>query len=313
MTHNSYNIKKITSQIKNKAAELGFTACGISKIRSLEKEKSFFKNWLNKGHCGQMDYLKNNIDKRFNPGINIPNSNSIISVILNYNPVDIHLKSGLKIAKYAYSTDYHFLVKNKLRILISFLKELCAGCQAVPFVDSAPVAEKTWAQNAGLGWIGKNSLLINRNHGSFFYIGEIITNLEFEYDVKGNDNCGSCNKCIESCPTQAINNNKSINAGKCISYLTIESNNEINKIKPELLNNYIFGCDICQDVCPYNSKLGALDDMISDNFRKITGMTLDEMKGINNSLFKKIFSDSAVKRTGLKQLKRNIDYISGKQ
>ena len=298
---------KITEIIKKKAADLGFSSCGISQARFLKEEEKKFEDWLNHGYHGSMDYLNKNFDKRLDPRKLVDGSKSVISLTYNYYPPKkLVRKNNFIISKYAYGKDYHKILKKKLRKLFFFMKENIGNIEGRVFVDSAPVHERAWAKLSGLGWIGKNSLLINKKMGSYFFIAEIISDLDLEYDSPISDMCGKCTRCIDACPTDAITKAQVIDAQKCISYLTIENKKKIPKELQKNMNGYIFGCDICQEVCPWNrfskphNEESFLPNKEIKKYRKKDWIELTE------ETFNVIFKGSAIKRTKYKGLKRNI-------
>ena len=301
------SITKTTEIIKRKAGDLGFSSCGISKTRFLKEEEKKFEDWLNNGYQGSMNYLNKNFDKRLDPRKLVHGSKSIISLTYNYYPPKkLVKKNNFIISKYAYGKDYHRILKKKLRKLFFFIKENIGNVEGRVFVDSAPVHERAWAKLSGLGWIGKNSLLINKNMGSYFFIAEIISDLDLEYDSPVSDMCGKCTRCIDACPTDAITKAQVIDAQKCISYLTIENKKEIPKELQKNMNGYIFGCDICQEVCPWNkfstphNEESFLPNKEIKKYRKKDWIELTE------ETFNVIFKGSAVKRAKYSGLKRNI-------
>ena len=301
------SITKTTEIIKRKAGDLGFSSCGISKIRFLKEEEKNSEDWLNNGYQGSMNYLTKNFDKRLDPRKLVHGSKSIISLTYNYYPPKkLVKKNNFIISKYAYGKDYHRILKKKLRKLFFFIKENVGNVEGRVFVDSAPVHERAWAKLSGLGWIGKNSLLINKNMGSYFFIAEIISDLDLEYDSPVSDMCGKCTRCIDACPTDAITKAQVIDAQKCISYLTIENKKKIPKELQKNMNGYIFGCDICQEVCPWNkfstphNEESFLPNKEIKKYRKKDWIELTE------ETFNVIFKGSAIKRTKYKGLKRNI-------
>ena len=298
---------KITEIIKKKAVDLGFSSCGISQARFLKEEEKKFEDWLNHGYHGSMDYLNKNFDKRLDPRKLVHGSKSVISLTYNYYPPKkLVRKNNFIISKYAYGKDYHKILKKKLRKLFFFMKENIGNIEGRVFVDSAPVHERAWAKLSGLGWIGKNSLLINKKMGSYFFIAEIISDLDLEYDSPVSDMCGKCTRCIDACPTDAITKAQVIDAQKCISYLTIENKKKIPKELQKNMNGYIFGCDICQEVCPWNrfskphNEESFLPNKEIKKYRKKDWIELTE------ETFNIIFKGSAIKRTKYKGLKRNI-------
>ncbi len=302
-------MENISDLIKQKASNLNFDFCGIAPVAELFEEYNYLISWLNKGFHGEMKYMENYTDIRKNPGLLIPNAKSIIIVLINYFPKNkINASENFNISKYAYGEDYHIVIKSKLQLIVELINELIPHSKSKIFCDTAPIFEKLWAIRSGLGWIGKNTCLIVPKAGSFFFIGGIITDATLEYDKPMTKNfCGNCTKCIDSCPNKAIIAPYRIDARKCISYLTIEYKNISEKISSELLNNSIFGCDICQDVCPINKKYAK--PAKNDNFgfnTIIFEKSKEDWKNLTNSEFKKIFRDTPFKRAGFKRLKRNI-------
>ena len=304
-------IQKNTEFIKTEAKKLGFSGCGISKARFLSEEAKNFEKWLSNGYQGSMSYLEKNIDKRLNPTILVPGSKSVISLAFNYFPPKKLIdNNNFIISKYAYGKDYHKVLKKKLKKLFFLMREKIGNIEGRVFVDSAPIHERAWAKLSGLGWIGKNSLLINKNQGSFFFLAEIICDLELEYDEPVLNRCGNCSRCIDACPTDAITKAQVINAKKCISYLTIENKENIPEELNDSMNNSIFGCDICQDVCPWNKNSKPHEEiefLPKKNLRKLRKKDWVEL---TEETFDRIFEGSAIKRTKYKGLKRNIRAVS---
>ncbi len=306
------NPADILSRIKSKAIELGFLECAVLPVNILIEEEPRYKKWLEKGMQGEMDYMSRNIDKRLNPSLLLENAKSIVVVIQNYYPAQNQKDQDAPVlSKYAYGTDYHFVLKTKLRRLLEFIREINGPCNARPFTDSAPVLERTWARLGGLGWIGKNSNLISTRHGSFFFIGELILDVELPYDIPKlvSDHCGKCTRCIDACPTKAIVADRVIDARKCISYQTIELKGELDKTLKGKFQNRVFGCDICQDVCPWNLKSFPHDEPEFDPHPDLLQLTRNEWYTIDRPRFNELFKNSAVKRTGYKGLKRNLKFI----
>ncbi|MEL0009543.1 MAG: tRNA epoxyqueuosine(34) reductase QueG [Flammeovirgaceae bacterium] len=301
-------MKKRNSQlVKRLAKQIGFSSCGISKARFLKEEEKNFENWLKKGHQGTMSYLERNFDKRLNPQKLVPGAKSVISLTYNYFPPStISKQNSFIISKYAYGKDYHFVIKEKLKALFNLLKKEIGDIEGRVFVDSAPIHERAWAKISGLGWIGKNSLLINKKMGSYFFLAEIVSNLDLEYDSSVSDHCGTCTKCIDACPTDAITQSQVVDANKCISYLTIENKNKIPKELSRSFNNYIFGCDICQDVCPWNKFAKPHNEKEFLPKEELSEFSKKDWLELTNETFNKIFKNSAVKRTKFEGLKRNI-------
>jgi epoxyqueuosine reductase len=300
--------------IKNKARELGFLDCGISAARFIHEEKDRLQNWLQLDMHGDMDYMSNNLDKRLDPRLLVENAKSVISVLLNYFPAENQTDPEAPVlSKYAFGTDYHYVMKGKLEELFRFIQSEIAICQGRCFVDSAPVLDRAWAARSGLGWIGKNTNLISVEHGSFFFIGELIVDLELPSDQKTvRDHCGTCTRCIDACPTQALVAPYVLDARRCISYQTIENRGEID---PELKNkfeNRVFGCDICQDVCPWNLKSVAHQEPAFTPDLKLMNLTRSEWNEMDKPLFNELFRNSAVKRTRFEGMKRNLRFLGDK-
>ncbi|MDX1351188.1 MAG: tRNA epoxyqueuosine(34) reductase QueG [Putridiphycobacter sp.] len=304
------NKADLSKSIKAQARQLGFTSCGISKAEFLEKEAPILENWLNHNYNGKMAYMANHFDKRLDPRLLVEGAKSVISVVLNYYPEkDLFGDSDLKISKYAYGHDYHSVIKQKLSDLLEFILEhIDYDLNARVFTDSAPVLDKAWAERSGLGWQGKNGMLISKQNGSFFFVGEIIIDLELSYDQPMVTNhCGTCTKCIEACPTDAILSSNVIDGSKCISYLTIELKDTIipNEFKDKMAG-WFFGCDICQDVCPWNRFSTPTEELA---FQPHPGLSNTDWTELTEDIFNEIFRHSAVKRAKFKGLKRNIDFV----
>ena len=309
------NDKATNSQlIKSRARSLGFLDCGISKAEVLEEEKEHLKQWLAEGRHGEMQYMENYFDKRTDPTRLVDDAKSVISVILNYYPEKEQRGDTYQVSKYAYGKDYHFVMKRMLKDLLSYIREEIADVNGRPFVDSAPVMDKAWAQKAGLGWIAKNTMLLSREHGSFIFIGELIIDLELEYDRPVKDYCGTCRKCIDACPTGALTGPYRIDASKCISYLTIENKNE--HIPEEFEGQYkdwVFGCDICQDVCPWNLKSYPPPPDEFQPHTDILSLSKPEWENLSREHFREMFKNSAVKRAKYEGLKRNIRFLGDQE
>lgn len=305
------NKSQCTNLIKQKAGLLGFEYCGISKAEFLEEHANRLEMWLNSGHHGKMNYMENYFEKRLDPTKLVPGSKSVISLIYNYYPVKKLQNKKFKIARYAYGDDYHLVIKEKLRKLLEYIRAQVGEVNGRVFVDSAPVMERQWAQKSGIGWIGKNSLLLNKNMGSYFFLAELIIDLDLEYDEPVNDYCGTCTKCIDTCPTDAISPTGEVNASKCISYLTIELQDEIpNEFKLKM-NDWIFGCDICQEVCPWNrfSKPNEEPAFAPNEIQRIGEKEWIE---ITKEVFDEIFKYSPLKRKGYDGIKNTISFIKNK-
>lgn len=296
--------------IKQKAEKFGFQSCGISKAEFLEEEAPRLETWLNKGYHGEMKYMENHFDKRLNPTLLVDGAKSVISLSYNYFPkVKIDEINNFKISKYAYGEDYHEVIKDILKEMVTELQEEIGEFGFRVFVDSAPVLEKAWARKSGLGWVGKNANLITKKHGSFYFLAEIICDLELEYDLAVTDHCGSCRACIDACPTQAIVSDRIVDGSKCISYATIELKNEIPDYFNGKMDDWMFGCDVCQDVCPWNRfSAPTLQEKFAPNFQKLN-FRKNEWKELTQELFSEIFKKSAVKRTKFSGLMRNINLL----
>ena len=299
-----------TKFIKSEAKRLGFLSCGISKAEFLEKEAPRLESWLKAGMHGEMSYMENHFDKRLDPTILVPGAKSVVSLLLNYyTEKEQSDPEAPKISKYAYGTDYHFVIKDKLKSLLESIKEKIGEVDGRVFVDSAPVMDKAWAAKSGIGWIGKNSNLLSKKVGSYFFIAELIIDLELEYDHPTLDHCGSCTACIDACPTQAIVNPYVVDGSKCISYFTIELKDNIpNEFKGNF-ENWMFGCDICQEVCPWNRFSIEHSEQAFKPKKELLEMTRKDWQELTEETFKKVFRKSAVKRTKYSGLKRNIEFL----
>lgn len=284
-------------------------SCGISKAGFLEAEAPRLENWLNKQMNGQMSYMENHFDKRLNPTLLVDDAKSVISLLLNYYPSEIQNTNSYKISKYAYGQDYHFVIKEKLTALLHFIQTEIGEVSGRAFVDSAPVLDKAWAAKSGLGWIGKNSNLLTKQVGSFYFIAELIIDLDLEYDNPTTDHCGSCTACIDACPTDAIVAPYIVDGSKCISYFTIELKENIPTEMKGKFNDWAFGCDVCQDVCPWNKFSKPHNEPLFNPNPEVLSFTKKDWEEITEEIFKKTFKDSAVKRTKIGGLKRNINFL----
>lgn len=334
------NQQKYSTTIKQWAAELGFSHCGIAKAEFLEEEAPLLEAWLQKGYQGKMHYMENHFDMRLDPRILVPGAKSVISLTYNYytdlkqnsNSENIPLSNlpssegikgwdspppggGLrgrtpKLSKYAYGEDYHHVVKDKLKILLQKMQEAIGDIHGRCFVDSAPVLERAWAKKAGIGWTGKHTLLINKTQGSFFFLAELIVDVELAYDAPfTTDHCGTCTACMDACPTDAIVANKVVDGSKCISYFTIELKDAIPTEYKNKLDDWMFGCDICQDVCPWNRFSKQHNEPKFTPHPKLLAMKRREWQEITEELFNELFKKSAVKRTKYEGLKRNLRFL----
>ena len=295
--------------IKTEAKRLGFLSCGFSKAEFLEEEAPRLEQWLNKNMHGEMQYMENHFDKRLDPRLLVDGAKSVISLLLNYYPHETQSENSYKVSKYAYGQDYHHVIKSKLRQLQEFISEEIGEVNGRAFVDSAPVLDKAWAAKSGLGWMGKHSNLLTQQIGSFYFIAELIVDLELEYDSPVTDHCGSCTACIDACPTEAIVEPYVVDGSKCISYFTIELKNEIPTSVKDKFDDWIFGCDVCQDVCPWNRFSKAHREPLFNPHPELLAMTKKDWEEITEDVFKKIFKKSAVKRTKYSGLERNIKFL----
>ncbi len=300
---------RYTQLLKNKTRELGFEYCGISKAEFLEEEAPRLEQWLHEGRHGSMGWMENHFDKRLDPRLLVDGAKSVVSLLLNYYPEKELENSEYKISKYAYGKDYHTVIKDKLKELIFFLQQEIGGINGRAFVDSAPVMDKVWAKKGGLGWVGKNTNLINRDTGSFFFIAELILDVELEYDGPIKDYCGTCTRCLDACPTDALQTPYVIDASKCISYLTIELKENIPEEFKGKMDNWVFGCDICQDVCPWNSFSKKHQHQEFTPKGELVTMSNKDWEEMTEEAFGPLFKDSAIKRTKFKGISRNITFL----
>jgi len=298
-----------SSIIKQEAKRLGFDFCGISKAGFLEEEAPKLESWLKNNRHGKMEYMENHFDKRLNPTLLVDDAKSVVSLLYNYYPEQTQNTVAPKISKYAYGKDYHDVIKEKLKEFLNTLKEKIGDVTGRAFVDSAPVLDKAWAKKSGLGWIGKNANLINKQQGSFFFIAELIIDIELDYDGPIQDYCGTCTKCIDACPTNAIVEPFIVDGSKCISYLTIELKDAIPNEFKNKMDNWAFGCDVCQDVCPWNRFSVPHTETDFNNQTGLLNLNNEEWHELTEETFNVIFKHSAVKRTKYKGLKRNLEFI----
>ena len=303
--------EKYSQMIKQEAMRLGFMSCGIAKAEFLEEEAPRLENWLKANHHGEMTYMANHFDKRLDPRILVEGAKSVVSLTLNYYTEEKQTDpTAPKISKYAYGTDYHSVIKDKLQELMAFIRDHIGEVGGRCFVDSAPVMDKAWAQKAGLGWRGKNSNLISKKAGSFFFLAELIIDLDLAYDNPfPTDHCGSCTRCIDVCPTDAIIAPYTVDGSRCISYLTIELKNEIPTEFKGKMDNWMFGCDVCQDVCPWNRFSTKHQEESFLPKEEPLGLSKNELVDMTDEVFKRVFKNSPVKRTKYSGLKRNIDFL----
>ena len=301
---------KNTELIKEKAKQLGFSFCGISKAEFLLSEAPKLEKWLKENKNGKMAYMENHFDKRLDPTLLVEDSKSVVSLMYNYFTPKNQLDSlAPKISKYAFGEDYHDVIKEKLKELLLYIQSEIGEVSGRCFVDSAPILERAWAAKSGLGWIGKNGNLINKGNGSFFFLAELIIDLELNYDGVVSDHCGTCTACIDACPTQAIVAPTIIDGSKCISYFTIELKEAIPTEMKGKFDNWAFGCDVCQDVCPWNKFSKQHQEPKFEPKEQLLNMNKQDWQEITEQVFSQLFKKSAVKRTKYNGLKRNIDFI----
>ena len=298
-----------TSIIKEEAQRLGFLSCGISKAGFLEQEAPRLENWLNNQMNGQMSYMENHFDKRLNPTLLVDDAKSVISLLLNYYPSELQNEDSYKISKYAYGQDYHHVIKEKLKELLHFIQTEIGEVSGRAFVDSAPVLDKAWAAKSGLGWVGKNSNLITQKVGSFYFIAELIVDLELDYDTPTTDHCGSCTACLDACPTDAIVAPYVVDGSKCISYFTIELKDNLPQEMKGKFDDWMFGCDVCQDVCPWNRFSKPHNEPLFQANSDILNFSKSDWEEITVDTFQKVFKNSALKRTKYDGLLRNINFL----
>jgi len=300
-----------TQWVKQKAKELGFFYCGISKAAFLEQEAPRLESWLKSNMHGKMNYMENHFEKRLDPRLLVDGAKTVVSLALNYFPEkDLSTPNSPKISKYAYGEDYHFVIKEKLTLFMEAIQDEIGEVNGRMFVDSAPVLDKAWAVKSGMGWMGKHTNVISKESGSFFFIAELILDLDLDVDGPIKDYCGTCTKCIEACPTDAIVAPYVVDGSKCISYLTIELKEEIipKEFKGKM-DDWAFGCDICQDVCPWNRFSKPTQEMRFSPSEQMKSMGAKEWKELTQEVFSELFKRSAVKRTKFKGFKRNLDFL----
>jgi epoxyqueuosine reductase len=304
------NTHLLTTLIKREAKRIGFDACGISKAEPLDEEARILEAWLNQNLHGKMSYMANHFDKRIDPRLLVDNAKSVISFSYNYYTDVKQNDDAPKLAMYALGKDYHDVVKEKLKLLLAFIKERVGEVNGRCFVDSAPVLERAWAKRSGIGWQGKNTNVLTKRNGSYFFLAEIILDVELEYDSPVKDYCGTCTKCIDACPTDAIYQPYKVDGSKCISYFTIELKGEIlpSEIKSKF-ENWMFGCDICQQVCPINSQAKQHKEPQFEPSLDLLKMNRKDWEALTEETFKQLFKGSPVNRTKFKGLKRNIDFL----
>jgi epoxyqueuosine reductase len=306
------NKTRYSQFIKAEAKRLGFLSCGISKAGFLEEEAPRLEKWLKNNAHGEMRYMENHFDKRLDPTKLVEGSKSVISLLLNYFPSEIQNPESYQLSKYAYGMDYHFVIKDKLKELLQSIQDEIGDVHGRAFVDSAPVLDKAWAAKSGLGWIGKHSNLLTQQIGSFYFIAELIIDLDLEYDYATTDHCGTCTACIDACPTEAITEPYVVDGSKCISYFTIELKENIPSEFKGQFDDWMFGCDICQDVCPWNKFSKAHSEPLFNPHPELLDMTKKDWEEITQDTFSKVFKNSAVKRTKFDGLTRNVRFLKDK-
>jgi epoxyqueuosine reductase len=303
------NKSKHSKFIKAEAKRLGFLSCGISKAGFLEQEAPRLEDWLKRNRNGQMTYMENHFDKRLDPTLLVDDSKSVVSLLLNYYPTEFQNPDSYKISKYAYGQDYHFVIKDKLNELLFSIQQSIGEVSGRAFVDSAPVLDKAWAAKSGLGWIGKNSNLLTQKVGSFYFIAEVIIDLDLEYDQATTDHCGNCTACIDACPTEAIVAPYVVDGSKCISYFTIELKDSIPQEMKGKFNDWAFGCDVCQDVCPWNRFSKPHSEPLFNPSPELLSMTKKDWIEITVETFNVIFKNSPLKRSKYQGVKRNLSFL----
>jgi epoxyqueuosine reductase len=304
-------IHTVSDRIRKLALDIGFTACGFAPVSEMKKDAKQLRRWLDEGMHAGMHYMQNHFEKRTHPGLLVPGTKSAIVLLLNYYPEkEIEGKTSKLISKYAYGRDYHKIMKRMLKNLYQRIREEIHPVQGRFFVDSAPVLERSLAARAGLGWIGRNSNLVSKELGSFFFIGELFVDIELAFVDSLPDYCGSCTKCISACPTEAILLNRTVDSNKCISYWTIEHKGEIDPELKGKFENRIFGCDICQDVCPWNSRSKKTSITEFNASQDLLQMTDKDWETLTEDSFDKLFPGSAVQRTGYTGIKKNVQFVS---
>lgn len=303
--------EKYARLIKSKSKKFGFQSCGISKAGFLEEEAHSLENWLRNDYHGKMSYMENHFDKRLDPTLLVEGSKSVISLSYNYFPAEnLSSLDNFKISKYAYGEDYHIVIKDILAEMVAELKEEIGDFECRVFTDSAPILERSWARKSGIGWVGKNANLITKQNGSFYFLAEIICDLELQADLAATDHCGTCTKCIDACPTDAIVSEKVIDGSKCISYATIELKEEIPESFKNKMQDWMFGCDICQDVCPWNRFSAPHQQEKFKPNQFLQNYQKDDWKEVTQEVFSEIFRKSPVKRTKFAGLQRNIGFLA---
>ena len=311
--HSFHHRSQQSEQIRKIARTLGFDQCGISKAEKLDEDAHRLEQWLNNGYQGSMQYMERNFDLRVDPTLLVPGARSVITLLYNYFPATPESNTDLRISKYAYGQDYHTVIRNKLKEFLNILHSEIGEVAGRGFVDSAPVLERSWAKRSGLGWIGKNGNLINKRQGSFLFIATLITDLELEPDPPvTTDHCGTCTRCLDACPTQAILPGPTIDGSKCISYFTIELKEKL--IPTEMkgkFDGWLFGCDTCQDVCPWNRFSRPTQEPSFAPIPGVLNLTNRDWEALSEETFQELFRDSPIRRTGWEGIRRNLKFLQG--
>ncbi|MEY4891622.1 MAG: hypothetical protein RIQ34_234 [Bacteroidota bacterium] len=311
--HSFHHRSQQSEQIRKIARTLGFDQCGISKAEKLDEDARRLEQWLNNGYQGSMQYMERNFDLRVDPTLLVPGARSVITLLYNYFPATPESNTDLRISKYAYGQDYHTVIRNKLKEFLNILHDEIGEVVGRGFVDSAPVLERSWAKRSGLGWIGKNGNLINKRQGSFLFIATLITDLELEPDPPvTTDHCGTCTRCLDACPTQAILPGPTIDGSKCISYFTIELKEKL--IPTEMkgkFDGWLFGCDTCQDVCPWNRFSRPTQEPSFAPIPGVLNLTNRDWEALSEETFQELFRDSPIRRTGWEGIRRNLKFLQG--
>jgi epoxyqueuosine reductase len=303
------NKEKYTQFIKAESKRLGFLSCGISKAGFLEEEAPRLEQWLNNNHQGEMKYLEDHFDKRLNPTLLVDGAKSVVSLLINYYPSEFQREDSYKISKYAYGKDYHYVIKKKLKKLLRSIRAEIGEVSGRAFIDIAPIMDKAWAAKSGLGWMGKSSNLLTQQVGSFYFIAELVIDLELEYDHATTDHCGTCTACLDACPTQAIVSPYVVDGSKCISYYTIELKDNLPLEAKNKMDDWMFGCDVCQDVCPWNKFSKPHSEPLFNPNPELLSFSKKDWEEITEDTFEKVFKGTPIKRTQYSGLKRNIEFL----
>jgi epoxyqueuosine reductase len=304
------NIQELSSGIKKVIINTGASECGFAKAEKLQREYEFLKRWVGQEFHAGKTYLEQNPELRADPEMLVPGAKTVIAALFNYfNPDTLSAKQHYRISRYAYGRDYHQVVKEKMNVVAEYIKQHTGSLNTRVFVDSAPIFEKAWAQRAGLGWIGKNSLLVNKNTGTFHFIGVIVTDVELQYDTPVEEKCGNCKLCIEACPTSALIGPHELDVRKCLSHLNMEQKNPLDDSLKDKFNHFIYGCDLCQEACPWNKNLKPCSDTPFQLLESLNMMSKEDWENLTEEKFLEITENSAMRRVGYTTIKRNIDFL----